>query len=72
VLVRLQEDRDLFSENELAARGTMPKSGNRIMTVNIVCNLALEAEKYQAFEYQPHVKGSFNFIDELYNSFQQF
>jgi hypothetical protein len=40
------------------------------MTVNIVCNLALEAEKYQAFEYQPHVKGSFNFIDELYNSFQ--
>lgn len=47
--MRLQEDKDLFSENELAARGTMAKSGNRIMTANIVCNLALEADKYQAF-----------------------
>lgn len=70
--MRLQEDKDLFSENELAARGTIAKSGNRIMTANIVCNLALEADKYQAFEYQPHAKGNFGFIEDLFDSFQQF
>jgi hypothetical protein len=51
VLVRLQEDKDLISENELAARSTMPRTGNRIMTASIVCNLANETDKYKAFEY---------------------
>lgn len=72
VLARIQEDKDLFTENELAARGTMPRTGNRIITANIVCNVSLEADKYKAFEYQQHVKGNFNFIEDLFQGFSTF
>lgn len=42
------------------------------MTANIVCNLSLESDKYRSFEYQPHVKGNFSFIDSIYHSFGRF
>jgi hypothetical protein len=72
VLTRLQEDKDLLSEGEVISRGAMAKTGNRIMTVNMVCNLALDTDKYKPFMYQTHVKGNFDFIDDLHSSLKSF
>ena len=51
ILTRLQEDKDLFSEEEVASHGTMPKTGAKIMTANKVCDLSREQDKYKASEY---------------------
>ena len=68
ILTRLQEDKDLFSEEEIAAHGTMPKSLNKIMTVSIVCDVSKDIDKYKPTEYQHYIKSNFGFIDDLYDN----
>lgn len=41
----------MFSEEEVASHGAMPKTGAKIMTANIVCDLSREQDKYRASEY---------------------